>query len=73
MGRGLCKIRVSRTNFDSRILPRINLDMYNMMQAVTQFRQIFDLVHSCSEPILTVCLTTAWAAQPGVWAWEPVS
>ena len=30
----------------------IDLDVYNMMQSITQFRQIIDLVRSCSEPTI---------------------
>ena len=30
----------------------IDLDVYNMMQPITQFRQIIDLVRSCSEPTI---------------------
>jgi len=38
--------------FDLRIFSLIDLDVYNMMQSITQFRQIIDLVRSCSEPTI---------------------
>ena len=38
--------------FDLRIFSVIDLDVYNMMQSITQFRQIIDLVRSCSEPTI---------------------